>query len=74
VAYLLKAKTVEPKEQLLLVNAYEITFFSRQWLGKHIPMATDMHAIIEVLFSTWSVQGVIRKIIGSTKSVMHGWL
>jgi hypothetical protein len=43
-AYLLKARTVEPEKQLLLVNGSETTFVSRQQLGKHIPVATDMHA------------------------------
>jgi hypothetical protein len=60
VAYLLKARTVEPEAQPLLANGSETTFVSRQWLGKHVPVATDMHAIREVLlekvFSTWSVQ------------------
>jgi hypothetical protein len=59
VAYLLKARTVEPEKQLLLVNGSE-TFVSRQRLSKHVPTATDTHATIEVLlemvFSTRFVQ------------------
>jgi hypothetical protein len=57
---LLKARTVEPEKQLLLVNGSETTFISTRQLGKHVPVATDMHATIEVLlemvFSTWPVQ------------------
>jgi hypothetical protein len=60
VAYLLKARTVEPEKQLLLANSSETTFISMQWLGKHVPVATDMHTMTEVLletvFSTRSVQ------------------
>jgi hypothetical protein len=48
VAYLLKARTVESKKQLLPANGSE-TFVSRQWLGKHVPTATVTHATIEVL-------------------------
>jgi hypothetical protein len=33
VAYLLKARTVEPEKQPLLVNGSETTFVSRQWPG-----------------------------------------
>jgi hypothetical protein len=40
---------------------------SRQWFGKHIPAAMDTHASIQVLlekvFYTWSVQGVMRKTV-----------
>jgi hypothetical protein len=31
VAYLLKARTVEPEKQLLPANGFETTFVSRQW-------------------------------------------
>jgi hypothetical protein len=60
VAYLLKAKTVEPEKQPLLANSFETTFISRQQLSKHVPTETDTHATIQVLLetvlSTWSVQ------------------
>jgi hypothetical protein len=60
VAYLLNARTVETEEQPLLENGSETIFVSWQQLGKHIPVATDTLAIIEVLletvFSTLSVQ------------------
>jgi hypothetical protein len=60
VAYLLKARTVEPEKQPLLANGSETTVVSRQRIGKHFPAATDTHATIEVLlervFSTLSVQ------------------
>jgi hypothetical protein len=46
VAYLLKARTAEPEKQLLLANGSEITFYSRQRLGKHVPAATDKHVIV----------------------------
>jgi hypothetical protein len=52
VAYLIKARTVEPEKQPLLANGFETTFVSRQRLGKHVPAATDTHAIIEVLLET----------------------
>jgi hypothetical protein len=52
VAYLLKARTVEPEKQPLLANGFETTFISRQRLGKHVPAATDTHATIEVLLET----------------------
>jgi hypothetical protein len=59
VAYLLKARIVEPEKQPLLVNGSE-TFVSRQRFSKHVPMVTDTHATIEVLleimFSTQFVQ------------------
>jgi hypothetical protein len=33
---------------------------SKQWISKHIPVVTNMHATIELLletvFSTWSMQ------------------
>jgi hypothetical protein len=71
VAYLLRAKTVEPEKQPLLANGSETTFVSRQLLGKHIPAATGMNTIIQVLletvFSIRSVQRVIRKTNGATK-------
>jgi hypothetical protein len=47
--YLIKARTVEPEKQPLLANDSEITFVSRQRLGKHVPAAMDTHATIEVL-------------------------
>jgi hypothetical protein len=49
VTYLLKAKSVEPEKQLLLVNGPETIFVSRQRLGKHVPAASDTHATVEVL-------------------------
>jgi hypothetical protein len=66
---LLNARTVEPEKQPLLANGSETTFVSTQRLGKHIAVATDMHATIEVLletvFSTRSACGeVIRKTTG----------
>jgi hypothetical protein len=60
VEYLLKARTLDPEKQLLVVNGSETTFISRQHLGKHVSAAMDTYATIEVLletvFSTWSVQ------------------
>jgi hypothetical protein len=65
VAYLLKARIVEPEKQMLLANDSETKFVSRQRLGKHVPEATDIHATIEVLletvFSTQSVQRGYKK-------------
>jgi hypothetical protein len=59
-AYLLKARTVEPEKQPFLTNGSGTTFVSRQQLGKHVPVARDTHATIEVLleavFSTRSMQ------------------
>jgi hypothetical protein len=59
-AYLLKAKTVEPEKQTLLSNGSETTFVSRQLLGKYLTASTDTNATIEVLlktmFSALSVQ------------------
>jgi hypothetical protein len=56
----LKTRTVEPEKQLLLANGFEPTFVSTQQLAKHIPVAMDTCATIEVLlemvFSTWAVQ------------------
>jgi hypothetical protein len=52
VAHLLKARTVESEKQPLLVNGAETTFVSRQRLGKHVPVATDTHATIELLLET----------------------
>jgi hypothetical protein len=52
VAYLLKARTVEPEKPPLLMNGSETAFVSRQRLGKHVPAATDAHATVEVLFET----------------------
>jgi hypothetical protein len=60
VAYLLKARTVEPEKQPLLANGSETTAVSKERFGKHFPEATDTYATIEVLlervFSTRSVQ------------------
>jgi hypothetical protein len=60
VAYLLKARTVEPEKQRLLVNSSETTLIFRQRLGKHVPVATDTHAtiegLLETVFSVWQVQ------------------
>jgi hypothetical protein len=44
VAYLLKARTVEPEKQPLLANGSETTFVSRQRLCKQVSAATDTHA------------------------------
>jgi hypothetical protein len=78
VAYLLKAKTVEAEKQPLLVNSSEITFVSRQWLSKHIPVTMDMHATIEVLlgmmFSTWSVQRGYKEDKWGKRVVLYGSL
>jgi hypothetical protein len=63
VAYLLKARTVEPEKQPLLTNGPETTFVSRQRLGKHVPGVTDTHATIEVLLET----------VFSTRSVQSGY-
>jgi hypothetical protein len=52
VAYLLKARTVEPEKQPLLANGSEATFISKQRLGKHVPAATDMHPTKYVLLAT----------------------
>jgi hypothetical protein len=60
VAYLLKARTVEPEKQTFLSNGSKTTFVSRQRLGKYVPAAMGTHATIEALletvFSTLSVQ------------------
>jgi hypothetical protein len=54
-----QARSRKTEKQPMLVNSSERTFISRQWLGKHIPVAMDMHATIEVLlemvFFVWSV-------------------
>jgi hypothetical protein len=52
VAYLRKARTMEPEKQTLLANSSERTFISRQLLGKHVPAAKDKHATIDVLLET----------------------
>jgi hypothetical protein len=52
VAYLLKARNVEPEKEPLLANGFETTLVSRQRLDKHVPAATDSHATIEVLLGT----------------------
>jgi hypothetical protein len=69
------------REEPLLYNDREISKYtraiSRQRLGKYVPAATDMHAKTEVLdtvFPTRSVQGLIRKTTGATKSVLWGRL
>jgi hypothetical protein len=71
VVYLLKVRTVESEKRPLLVSASE-TFISRQRLDKHIPRAIDKYEIIEMLletvFYTRSMKGVIRKKILGTKS------
>jgi ParB-like chromosome segregation protein Spo0J len=76
VAYLLKARTVEPEKQPLLANGSEIKFDSRQRLGKHVPAATDTHATIEVLletvFSTRSMQRGYKE--DTAESVLYGRL
>jgi hypothetical protein len=63
---MLRARTVEPEKQPLLVNGSE-TFVSRQRLGKNVPATTDTHVTIEVLletvFSTRSVQRGYRRTI-----------
>jgi hypothetical protein len=51
-AYLLKARTEEPKKHPLLENGSEIIFVSRQRLGENVPAATYTHAKIEVLLKT----------------------
>jgi hypothetical protein len=60
VAYLFKARIVEPEKLPLLSNGSETTFVSRQRLCIHVPAATDTYATIEVMletmFSTRSVQ------------------
>jgi hypothetical protein len=58
VAYLLRARTVEPEQQSLLANGSE-TFVSRQRLGKHVPAATDTHLTIDVLLEmVFSIRSV----------------
>jgi hypothetical protein len=51
---------------MIEVNIVVCRAVSRQRLSKHIPAATDAHAtiegLLETVFSTWSVQGVIRTI------------
>jgi hypothetical protein len=39
VAYLLKARTVEPEKQALLAKGSQTTFLSRQLLGKYVSAA-----------------------------------
>jgi hypothetical protein len=60
VAYLLKARTVDPEKQLLLANGSETIFISTKRLCKHVPVATDTQAtivvLLETVFCTWSVQ------------------
>jgi hypothetical protein len=65
VAYLLKARTVEPEKQPLLAKGSEIIFVSRQRLGQHFPAATDTHATEEQCFLRGPYRGVIRKTIGA---------
>jgi hypothetical protein len=45
-AYMLKARTVEPEEQPLLADGSETIFVSMQRPGKHVPAATDKHVVI----------------------------
>jgi hypothetical protein len=52
VAYLFRARTVKSEKQPLLANGSETTSVSRQRLGKHVPVATDTHATIEILLET----------------------
>jgi hypothetical protein len=52
VAYVLKARTLEPEKQPLLVNGSETTVVSRQWLDKHVLAAMDKHATIDVFLET----------------------
>jgi hypothetical protein len=46
---------------------------SRQWISKHVPVSTNMHATIEYLSETCFLivpcKVVIRKTIGVTRSV-----
>jgi hypothetical protein len=42
VAYLLKARAVEPEKQPLLGSGSETTFVSRHQLDKHVSAGTDM--------------------------------
>jgi hypothetical protein len=64
-AYLFKARTVEPEKRQLLANSSELRFDSRQRLGKNIPAATDTHAKIEVLLETvflrWPVPRIYKE-------------
>jgi hypothetical protein len=62
-AYLLKARTVEPEKQPLLTNGSETSFVSRQQLGKHVPAAKDKKATIQVLLET----------VISTRSMRRGY-
>jgi hypothetical protein len=59
VAYLFKARIMEPERLPLPTNGSETSFVSRQRLGKHVPVATDknatIEALLETLFSTLSV-------------------
>jgi hypothetical protein len=63
VAYLRKARFVEPEKQPLLANGSETTFVSKRRLGKYVPTATDKRATIEVLLET----------VFSTRSVQRGY-
>jgi hypothetical protein len=49
VAYLLKARTVEPEKQPLLANGSESAFVSTQRRSKHISAATNPDATIKEL-------------------------
>jgi hypothetical protein len=56
VTYLLKARTVEPEKQPLLVNGSEIIFLSRQRLGKHIRIGLQQYRYCwKRCFLRWSV-------------------
>jgi hypothetical protein len=60
-AYLLKARIVEPEEEPLLANGSETTFVSKQSLGKHVPAAMHKHATIKALLETmYSIRSVER--------------
>jgi hypothetical protein len=62
---LLKARTVEPQNQLLLANGSETTFVSGQRLGEHVSAATDTHETLEVLLETvFSIRSVQKGLQG----------
>jgi hypothetical protein len=66
VAYLLKARTVEPEKQLLLANSSLNTPTARQWFSScHLITARDAHTTMEewlnVVFSGQSVPRLCEK-------------
>jgi hypothetical protein len=66
IVYLLKARTVKPEKRPLLANGSEITFVSRQRLGKHVPAATHtIKVLLKRCFLLGLCEGVIRKKIGA---------